>query len=42
MKLGEPRYIGREEAERIARSTFKAASTQRAWDHFKALLKNSA
>jgi len=36
MKLGEPRYIGREEAERIARRTFKPESTLRAWEHFKA------
>lgn len=37
MKLGEPRYVSRDEAERIARRTFKPASTARAWEHFKAL-----
>ena len=40
MKLGEPIYLSREEAERISRSTFKPASTARAWDHFKALLRS--
>lgn len=40
IKLGNPSYLTREEAERIARSTFKPASTARAWEHFKALLKN--
>ncbi len=40
MKLDRPSYLTREEAERIARSTFKPASTQRAWEHFKASLKN--
>lgn len=41
MRLGEPKYLAREEAERIARATFKPASTERGWEHFKALLKNS-
>ena len=36
MKLGEPRFLSREEAERVARRTFKPASNQRAWEHFKA------
>jgi HCOMODA/2-hydroxy-3-carboxy-muconic semialdehyde decarboxylase len=40
-RLGHPIYLGREEAERIARSTFKPASTLRAWEHFKALVTNS-
>lgn len=38
MKLGTPIYLTHEEAERIARTTFKPASTARAWDHFRALL----
>ncbi len=40
LRLGDPGYLTREEAERIARSTFKPASTQRAWEHFKASLKH--
>ncbi len=39
-RLGRPIYLSREEAKRIARSTFKPASTLRAWQHFKASLKN--
>lgn len=39
MKLGKPLYISAEEAERIARRTFKPASTLRAWEHFKAKVK---
>lgn len=39
MKLGEPRYISREEAEKIARRTFKPESTTRAWEHFKAQVR---
>jgi ribulose-5-phosphate 4-epimerase/fuculose-1-phosphate aldolase len=35
MKLGEPQYINRDEAERVARRTFKPASTLRAWEHFR-------
>ena len=38
-KLGEPNYIAPEEAERLARRTFKPESTQRAWEHFSAKLK---
>lgn len=34
MRLGEPMLIGRDEAEKIARRTFKPTSVQRAWDHF--------
>ena len=40
MKLREPQYLTREEAERIARRTFKPESTLRAWEHFKAKVKN--
>jgi ribulose-5-phosphate 4-epimerase/fuculose-1-phosphate aldolase len=40
MRLGKPRFLSPEEAERIARSTFKPASTERAWEHFTALLRN--
>lgn len=36
MKLGKPQYMGQDEAERIARRTFKPPSTLRAWEHFKA------
>lgn len=36
MKLGTPMFIEREDAERIAKRTFKPASTDRAWEHFKA------
>ena len=39
LKLGEPRYISTQEAERVARRTFKPSSTQRAWDHYAALVK---
>ena len=39
MKLGEPLYISREEAERITRGTFKPASTERAWEHYRAKVK---
>jgi len=38
MRLGTPKFLSREEAERISRATFKPASTERAWHHFKALL----
>jgi ribulose-5-phosphate 4-epimerase/fuculose-1-phosphate aldolase len=33
-KLGEPRFVPSQEAERIAKRTFKPASTERAWAHF--------
>jgi len=36
MKLGIPKFVTQQEAERIAKRTFKPASTERAWDHFKA------
>lgn len=39
MKLGDPQYIPAEEAERLARRTFKPESTLRAWEHFSAKLK---
>ena len=35
MKLGTPKFVSRQEAERIAKRTFKPASTERAWDHYK-------
>jgi ribulose-5-phosphate 4-epimerase/fuculose-1-phosphate aldolase len=34
MKLGDPKLVSQTEAERIARRTFKPASTERAWEHF--------
>ena len=34
MKLGTPMIMEREEAEKIAKRTFKPASIERAWDHF--------
>ncbi|MBI4528525.1 MAG: class II aldolase/adducin family protein [Deltaproteobacteria bacterium] len=39
MKLGEPIYLSEEEASKIASRTFKPTSTERAWEHFTALLK---
>ena len=39
MKLGEPRFLSSEEAERVARRSFKSASTERAWEHFQAMIK---
>jgi ribulose-5-phosphate 4-epimerase/fuculose-1-phosphate aldolase len=36
LKLGTPMFIERDDAERIAKRTFKPASTDRAWEHFKA------
>jgi 3-hydroxy-2-methylpyridine-4,5-dicarboxylate 4-decarboxylase len=39
LKLGMPRYVSPQEAERIAKRTFKAASTERAWEHFKLKLR---
>jgi ribulose-5-phosphate 4-epimerase/fuculose-1-phosphate aldolase len=38
MRLGKPRYLSSEEAERISKRTFKPASTERAWEHFCALV----
>jgi ribulose-5-phosphate 4-epimerase/fuculose-1-phosphate aldolase len=40
MKLGAPKFLSSEEAERVARRTFKPASTLRAWEHFEAKIKN--
>jgi HCOMODA/2-hydroxy-3-carboxy-muconic semialdehyde decarboxylase len=34
MKLGDPKLVSQTEAERIAKRTFKPASTERAWEHF--------
>jgi ribulose-5-phosphate 4-epimerase/fuculose-1-phosphate aldolase len=39
MRLGQPEYLSPEEAERIARRTFKPDSTLRAWEHFKGTLR---
>jgi ribulose-5-phosphate 4-epimerase/fuculose-1-phosphate aldolase len=36
MRLGTPMFIERDEAEKIAKRTFKPASVERAWDHFTA------
>lgn len=36
MKLGTPSFIERDEAERVAKRTFKPASVDRAWEHFAA------
>ena len=35
-KLGTPMFMEREEAEKIAKRTFKPASVERAWDHYAA------
>jgi ribulose-5-phosphate 4-epimerase/fuculose-1-phosphate aldolase len=40
MKLGEPRFLESGEAEKVARQTFKPASTERAWEHFSAALRS--
>ena len=39
MKLGTPKFVARQEAERIAKRTFKPTSTERAWEHFKAITR---
>lgn len=39
MKLGQPRFLASEEAERVAKRTFKPPSTARAWEHFQAMVK---
>lgn len=36
MKLGTPMFMNRDEAEKIAKRTFKPASVERAWEHFAA------
>jgi ribulose-5-phosphate 4-epimerase/fuculose-1-phosphate aldolase len=35
MRLGTPMFMERDEAEKIAKRTFKPASIERAWEHFK-------
>jgi ribulose-5-phosphate 4-epimerase/fuculose-1-phosphate aldolase len=39
IKLGKPQFLSADEAERVAKRTFKAASTERAWEHFSAMVK---
>ena len=34
MRIGTPMFMERDEAEKIAKRTFKPASVERAWDHF--------
>jgi hypothetical protein len=36
MRLGTPMFIERDEAEKIAKRTFKPSSVERAWDHYAA------
>jgi ribulose-5-phosphate 4-epimerase/fuculose-1-phosphate aldolase len=36
MRLGTPMFMARDEAEKIAKRTFKPASVERAWEHFAA------
>jgi ribulose-5-phosphate 4-epimerase/fuculose-1-phosphate aldolase len=36
MRLGNPLFIDRDDAERIAKRTFKPSSIERAWDHYAA------
>lgn len=36
MRIGTPMFMERDEAEKIAKRTFKPASIERAWDHFAA------
>jgi 3-hydroxy-2-methylpyridine-4,5-dicarboxylate 4-decarboxylase len=36
MRLGAPMFMERDEAERIAKRTFKPTSVERAWEHFAA------
>lgn len=36
MRLGTPMFMERDEAEKIAKRTFKPTSVERAWDHFAA------
>lgn len=35
-KLGTPMFIERDDAEKIAKRTFKPTSIERAWNHFAA------
>ncbi|MDZ4341135.1 MAG: class II aldolase/adducin family protein [Candidatus Binatia bacterium] len=39
LKLGTPKSFSRQEAERIAKRTFKPASTERAWEHFQSKIR---
>ena len=39
LKLGTPKFFSRREAERIAKRTFKPASTERAWEHFQSKIR---
>ena len=39
MKLGQPVLLSAQEAERVAKRTFKPTSTERAWEHFQAKVK---
>ncbi|MDP2604429.1 MAG: class II aldolase/adducin family protein [Deltaproteobacteria bacterium] len=39
LKLGTPKFFSRQEAERIAKRTFKPASTERAWEHFQSKIR---
>ena len=36
LRLGTPMFLERDEAEKIAKRTFKPTSVERAWDHFAA------
>jgi len=36
MRLGTPMFMERDEAEKIAKRTFKPTSVERAWEHFAA------
>src|SRR4249920_2574201 len=40
MRLGTPLFMERDEAEKIAKRTFKPSSIERAWDHFAAKCAN--
>lgn len=40
MRLGTPMFMERDEAERIAKRTFKPTSVERAWEHFAAKCNN--
>ena len=39
MKLGKPIYLDSAAAEKVAKRTFKSASTERAWEHYAAGVK---
>ncbi len=40
MKLGKPIFLDPAAAEKVARQTFKPKSTERAWEHYSAAVKN--